>query len=124
MTSAPNLPRQSSGSELEPTRIREVVLKRSGIRALLSAALAFVTLASFSPHARAAGIAPRVVAAARAAGQEALLSREIGRYQLSRAWGVDKIYPKFALDLAKYPRGGVAHRNLLVVLCDFNGDDF
>ncbi len=100
-------------------------MKRLGIRALLSAALAFVTVASFSsPSAWAAAIAPRVVAAARAAGQEALLSREIGRYQLSRAWGVDKIYPQFALDLAKYPRGGVAHRNLLVVLCDFNGDDF
>src|SRR5467141_3643252 len=125
MTSAPNLPRQSSGSELEPTRIREVVLKRWGNRSLLSASLVFVTLASFSsPHARAAGIAPRVAAEARAAGQEALLSRQIARYQLSRAWGVDRVYNQFALDLAKYPRGGVAHRNILVVLCDFDGDAF
>src|SRR5258705_5999950 len=125
MTSAPNLPPQSSGSEVEPTRIREVVLKRLGIPALLAAALALVALASLSSrHAWGAAIAPRVVAAARAAGQEALLSREIERYQLSRAWGVDRIFPKFALDLAKYPRGGVAHRTLLVVLCDFNGDFF
>ena len=36
-----------------------------------------------------------------------------------RANGVDRIYPQFALDMAKYPRQGVAHRNVLVVLCKF-----
>ena len=39
-----------------------------------------------------------------------------------RQSGVDKIYPQFTLDLAKYPRGGVAHRNILVVLCQFPGE--
>jgi len=36
-----------------------------------------------------------------------------------RATGVDKIFPQFALDMAKYPRGGVAHRNILVILVQF-----
>ena len=43
---------------------------------------------------------------------------------MSRASGVDRIYPQFALNPAKFPSDGVAHRNILVVLCDFDGDAF
>ena len=103
----------------------EAVLKRLGIRALVSTAIALAVLTLLSPRdARAAAVSPRVVSEALGASQGAALSRQIARYQLSRGWGVDKIFPQFALDLAKYPRGGVAHRNLLVVLCDFDADAF
>ena len=43
---------------------------------------------------------------------------------MSRASGVDRIYPQFALNPAKFPSDGVAHRNILVVLCDLDGDAF
>src|SRR5882672_9708098 len=43
---------------------------------------------------------------------------------MSRASGVDRIYPQFAFNPAKFPRDGVAHRNILVVLRDFDGDAF
>ncbi len=87
--------------------------------------LAFAAL-SFLParEARAAALSPRIVAAARGTADEAKMIENQKRYELSRALGVDKIYPAFSLDLAKYPRGGVAHRNILVVLCDFDGDNF
>ena len=93
--------------------------------AFLSAAVALTALSTATPReSRAAAISPQVVAAARGTPQEALLAKQAQRYQLSRAWGVDRVYPQFALDLAKFPRGGVAHRNILVVLCDFDADAF
>lgn len=93
--------------------------------ALLSAAVALTALSTAMPReSRAAAISPHVVAAARGTPQEALLTKQAQRYQMSRAWGVDRVYPQFALDLAKFPRGGVAHRNILVVLCDFDADAF
>ena len=123
-----------------PTQLREVAVKRSdsglpargmqrsarfGRLALLCAAVAATVLATATPReARAAAISPRVVAAARGTSQEPLLSQHAERYQMSRAWGVDRVYPQFALNLAKYPREGVAHRNILVVLCDFDADPF
>jgi len=87
--------------------------------------LAFAAL-SFLParEARAAALSPRIVAAARGTADEAKMIENQKRYELSRALGVDKIYPAFSLDLSKYPRGGVAHRNILVVLCDFDADAF
>lgn len=33
-----------------------------------------------------------------------------------------KTFPQFALDLSKFPRDGVAHRNILVVLCQFSDE--
>jgi len=98
-------------------------LKKRNIAAL--AAALTLSLLLFAPHlARAAEVSPHVVAAARAAGQEALLIRNAERYKRSRAWGVDQIYPAFGLNFAKYPRDGIAHRNLLVVLADFPADAF
>jgi len=99
-------------------------LKRSRFAILAPAVcLLACTLATPRPS-QAAAISPRVVAAARGTADEALLTRHAEHYQMSRAWGVDRVYNQFALDLAKYPRGGVAHRNILVVLCDFDGDAF
>jgi immune inhibitor A len=95
-------------------------LKRSGFVVL---ALAACLLAA--PRvSQAAAKSPRVVAAARGTADEALLTQTMKRYEMSRASGVDRIHRQFALDLAKYPRDGVAHRNVLVVLCDFNDDPF
>jgi len=100
-------------------------LKRRDFAALVSFTLALAALAAVpAREGRAAGISPRILAAARGTPDEALLAKQAERYQLSRAWGVDKIYKQFALDMAKYPRDGVAHRNILVVLCDFDGDAF
>ena len=72
----------------------------------------------------AAPISPRVLAAARGTPDEARVTRNAMRYEQSRAWGVDKIYPSLGLNMAKYPRDGIAHRNLLIVLADFDGDAF
>ncbi len=89
--------------------------------ALLALAACLLAVPRPSP---AAAISPRVVAAARGTSQAALLTQHVGRYEMSRALGVDRIYPQFALNLAKFPRDGVAYRNILVVLCDFDGDAF
>jgi immune inhibitor A len=100
-------------------------LKGRDFTALVSFTLALAALSAVpAREGRAAGISPRILAAARGTPDEALLAKQAQRYQLSRAWGVDKIYKQFALDMAKYPRDGVAHRNILVVLCDFDGDAF
>lgn len=94
-------------------------------RSLLCGALAWTALFIVPTRdARAAAIAPSVRESVRGTPEEGLLSRNVERYHASRAWGVDRVYPKFALDLAKFPRGGVAHRNVLVVLCDFEADAF
>jgi M6 family metalloprotease-like protein len=99
-------------------------LKKRNIAALCAALTLSLLLPSAPRQARAAEVSPHVVAAARAAGQEALLVRNAERYKRSRAWGVDQIYPAFGLNFAKYPREGIAHRNLLVVLADFPADPF
>src|SRR5690242_8802782 len=123
MTSAPSLPRRSSGSELSPTRIREVVLKRTESAAFFLLALSLTALALVpAREARAARLSPRIAAAARGTPDEAKAARQAERYEQSRANGVDQIFPSFGLNLAKYPRGGVAHRNILVVLADFDAD--
>ena len=68
---------------------------------------------------RAASVSPRVLEAARGTPEEAAVRERVERYARSKSAGVDRLYPQFALDMAKYPRGGVAHRNLLVVLAEF-----
>ncbi len=99
-------------------------MKRLELAAISTSLTLSLLLPTGSRPARAADVSPRVIEAARALGQEALLAKNTQRYKLSRALGVDQIYPAFNLDLAKYPRDGVAHRNLLVVLCDFPADAF
>lgn len=54
-----------------------------------------------------------------AAARAGALRRYMASHDNFRRQGVDRIYPQFALDMAKYPPGGVAHRNLLVILCKF-----
>jgi len=75
--------------------------------------------AAASP-AGAVSVSPRVLEAARKDPKAAADLRDrLARWEASKATGVDRAYPQFALDLAKYPRGGVAHRNILVVLAQF-----
>src|SRR5688572_3603269 len=70
--------------------------------------------------AGAVGVSPRVLEAARTSPTAAAALRQRqSRYEAAKHQGVDRIYPQFALDMAKYPRGGVAHRNVLVVLAQF-----
>jgi len=100
-------------------------LKRTNAWAPVSILLALAVLIVLPVReGRAAPLSPRVLAAARGTPDEALLLRQAQKYQRSQAQGVDRIYKQFALNLAKFPRGGIAHRNILVVLCDFNGDAF
>lgn len=100
-------------------------MKRTDLAALLSLCLAlFALLTGPVREARAAAMSPRILEAARGTLNEGRLQQAAQRYELSRAVGVDRIYKQFALEMAKYPRGGVAHRNILVVLCDFDGDAF
>jgi immune inhibitor A len=70
--------------------------------------------------ARAAAPSPRI-SESRTDGKAstALRSSALAR---ERHPGVDQVFPQFALDLAKFPRGGVAHRNILVVLCQFSDE--
>src|SRR5262245_13972601 len=84
-----------------------------------AATLALVIAALAPQAARAAAISPLAWEAARGTSQEAALRERQARYVESHKAGVDRVYTQFALNLAKYPRGGVAHRNILVVLCDF-----
>ncbi|MGE5178770.1 MAG: M6 family metalloprotease domain-containing protein [Bacteroidota bacterium] len=84
------------------------------------AALVGASLAGSAAPAGAVSISPTVLEAAR---KDPVLTKQvqdrIQRWQASKAGGVDRAYPQFALDMAKYPRGGVAHRNILVVLAQF-----
>ena len=98
-------------------------MKRTEFATLLTLGLALAAVILVpAREARAARLSPRIVAAARGTPDEARVIQQNQRYEASRANGVDKIFPSFGLNLAKYPRGGVAHRNVLVVLADFDGD--
>ena len=106
--------------------IRENRIDAAGRRFPMTALTLFALLLfTAAPRvAFAAAVAPRVVAAAMGTPEEAALRANAARYDGSRAFGVDRVFPQFALDMAKYPRGGVAHRNVLVVLANFEGDAF
>jgi immune inhibitor A len=85
--------------------------------------LGIAALAMGTAPAGAVSVSPRVLEAARNSPSEAAALRErLGRYEASKAQGVDRHFPQFALDMARYPRGGVAHRNILVVLAQFPGE--
>src|SRR5258705_10014742 len=74
-------------------------------------AIATVVTALAAPSAapvRAASVSPRVLEAARGTPEEAAVRERVARYARSKSAGVDRLYPQFALDLAKYPRGGLA----------------
>lgn len=81
--------------------------------------MAAAVLGTAAP-AHAVSVSPRVLEEARRSPEAAASLRErLDRYQATKTLGVDRIYRQFTLDMAKYPRGGVAHRNLLVVLAQF-----
>ncbi|HEX3113254.1 MAG TPA: hypothetical protein VHU20_08300, partial [Candidatus Eisenbacteria bacterium] len=83
-----------------------------------SLSLAILTLVT-APAAWAAAPSPKVYRDMSDVERSAAIQAyDQARLDL-RAMGVDKIYPQFALDMAKFPRQGVAHRNVLVVLCKF-----
>lgn len=90
----------------------------------LGAACVALVLAGTPRPANAVAVSPRVVAAARGTPEEALLRARLARYEQARSLGVDRPHPQFALNLAKFPRDGVAHRNILVVLAEFSGDSY
>lgn len=88
-----------------------------GVMAIAATAVALAAPTAGPLHA--ASVSPRVLEAARGTAEEPAVRERMLRYAKSKAEGVDRLYPRFALDMAKYPRGGVAHRNILVVLADF-----
>ncbi len=90
----------------------------------LGAACLTLMFTATPQRADAVAVSPRVVAAARGTPEEAALRARIARYEQAKALGVDRVHPEFALDLAKFPRDGVAHRNILVVLADFDADSY
>lgn len=79
-------------------------------------------LAMHAAPARAVSISPRLLEAAKTPAQATALRERQARYEAMKSKGVDKVFPQFTLDMAKYPRGGVAHRNILVVLAQFPGE--
>jgi len=69
--------------------------------------------------ARGAAPSPKLYEHMAPAQRQFAMARAKATLDSLRPRGVDRIYPQFALDMAKYPREGVAHRNLLVILCKF-----
>jgi M6 family metalloprotease-like protein len=97
---------------------RKSIMQRR--RRIGGAAALALALAAIGPRtAGAVAVSPRVWEAVRGTPEEIAVRDRLARYTASRTAGVDRVYSQFALDLAKYPRGGVAHRNIMVVLCDF-----
>lgn len=93
---------------------------RIGRSGWLGLAVFAASLAWGASPAGAVGVSPRVLEAARKdPAAAAALKARLARWEASKPAGVDRAYPQFALDMAKYPRGGVAHRNLLIVLAQF-----
>ncbi len=97
-------------------------LNRSGQRAARSAlvlTLGLISVPLAVGSARAAAPSPKLYESLPPGQRQAAFARASASYDSLRRGGVDRIYPQFTLDMAKYPRGGVAHRNILVVLCKF-----
>ncbi|HSQ61182.1 MAG TPA: M6 family metalloprotease domain-containing protein, partial [Acidobacteriota bacterium] len=100
-----------------PTRNRNA--SRAAARALAIAMTLLVSVFDPAPAARAAAPAPWLLQRARGTAMEAEVLDQIRRWSELRAGGADKVHSEFALDVARYPRGGVARRNILVVLAQF-----
>jgi len=100
---------------------RHPSLRRPALRPGLLVVLAAgtVLLAAQSRPAIASAPSPKLFEGLSASERNAAMQHFQAKFDSLRATGVDKIFPQFALDLAKYPRGGVAHRNILVILCQF-----
>ncbi|MGH7680912.1 MAG: M6 family metalloprotease domain-containing protein, partial [Candidatus Eiseniibacteriota bacterium] len=81
--------------------------------------VALAGLGVLAPNARAAAPSPKLLATMSPEARAAALQNYKRTFDRLHAQGVDRIYPQFALDMGKYPREGVAHRNLLVILCKF-----
>lgn len=93
---------------------------RIGRSGWVGMALVAASLAWGASPAGAVSVSPRLLEAARKdPAAAAALRQRLERWEASKTGGVDRAYPQFALDMAKYPRGGVAHRNILVVLAQF-----
>lgn len=90
------------------------------------AALVALLATTLTPRsAPAVAVSPRVVQEVRGTPREALLQTRMARYRAAQAAGlIDHAPAQFALDLAKFPRDGVAHRNVLVVLAEFPADSY
>ena len=84
--------------------------------------MGLISLAVVPRAARAASVSPSVVRAVRGTPAEADIARGVDLLNRAKQRGVDRVPARFALDMAKYPRGGVAHRNVLVVLAKFPAD--
>ena len=101
----------------------EEMLKNNGIDCSLQGDVVSTTWPTVSDldeaRARAAAPSPKLYERMAPAERLATLKRVQTTLDSLRRGGVDRIYPQFALDMAKYPREGVAHRNILVVLCKF-----
>jgi M6 family metalloprotease-like protein len=66
-------------------------------------------------------VSPRVLDATRGTVQESSVLRAGSRYKNAKRTGVDRIYKQFALRLSS-SAGALGHRNVLVVLCDFDAE--
>jgi immune inhibitor A len=69
-------------------------------------------------------VSPRVAQAARGTPEEAKLRERIARYSAAQALGIDRVPAQLAFNPAKFPRGGVACRNALVILAEFPADAY
>ena len=101
--------------------IRAAGTTRGGLVVLCAVCLGMGTVPRSAP---AVQVSPRIMAAARGTPEEVRLRARLARYEAARAHGVDHVDPAFALDLAKFPRDGVAHRNVLVILAEFPLDNY
>ena len=102
----------------------QTLVGRGGVRMLVSLLAATLALIGAAAPARAAAPAPWLLERARGTPQEAEIREQIRRWSELRAGGADKVHEAFALSPSRYPRGGVARRNILVVLTQFPSDQF
>lgn len=101
-----------------------MLLRRTEVRTLVAYSLATLALLGVATAAYAAAPAPWLLDRARGTPQETEVREQIRRWSELRAGGADKVHAEFALSASRYPRGGVARRNILVVLAQFPSDQF
>jgi M6 family metalloprotease-like protein len=95
-------------------------------RGCLVAVSAALVVTSLTPRtAPAVAVSPRLVQQVRGTPQEAAIRARMDQYRSAQEAGlIDHAPSQFALDLAKFPRDGIAHRNVLVVLAEFPADAY
>ncbi|HET9951351.1 MAG TPA: M6 family metalloprotease domain-containing protein [Candidatus Eisenbacteria bacterium] len=94
------------------------------VRAFVGALAALGAALAIAQSALAAAPAPWLLDRARGTPQEADVREQIRRWSELRTRGVDQVHQEFALAPSRYPRGGVARRNILVALVQFPSDQF